>query len=127
MNAETCLYETKPCQIQKCLTCANFPNYCDENINTECKDAVLDNGEVMVRLKYHFAGLEKKSISSSNFKAQCLCKSPFELDESGKCTKCNTLAPLRWQCDTVSGDAADQSHYSWKFILIILIYHFILN
>ena len=124
VNVETCLFETKPCQIQKCLTCANFANYCDKNINTECIDAVLDNGEVMVSLKYHFAGFEKRN-RLSNFKAQCHCKSPFELDESGDCTKCNTLASLRWQCDTVSGDAV--SHYSLTLIVTIFTYHFILN
>ena len=70
---------------------------------------------------------KEKSISSSNFKAQCQCKSPFELDESGECTKCNTLASLRWQCDTVSGDAANKMHYSWTFFVIILTYHFNLN
>ena len=70
---------------------------------------------------------KEKSISSFNFKAKCQCKSPFELDESGECTKCSTLASLIWQCDTVSGDAADQSHYSLTLIVTIFTYHFILN
>ena len=61
VNSETCLFESKPCQIQKCLNCANFENYCDKKINTECKDVVSDNGEVMVSLKYHFDGSEKIS------------------------------------------------------------------
>ena len=51
-NKEKCVFETKPCQIQKCPTCSNFENYCDGHINTECKDSILDNGEIEVCIKY---------------------------------------------------------------------------
>jgi len=44
----TCLYEEEPCQIQKCLTCANYENYCDNQVNTDCKDVTLENGETTV-------------------------------------------------------------------------------
>ena len=44
----TCLYEEKECQIQKCLTCANYENYCDNQVNTVCIDKILDNGETTV-------------------------------------------------------------------------------
>ena len=42
------VYQERPCQIQKCLTCANYANYCDNRINTQCVDVTLDNGEVTV-------------------------------------------------------------------------------
>ena len=45
----TCVYQTRPCQIQKCLTCANYANYCDNRINTQCVDIILENGETTVR------------------------------------------------------------------------------
>ena len=45
---DSCVYESKECQIQKCLTCANFQNFCNNQINTECKDLTLDTGEVTV-------------------------------------------------------------------------------
>ena len=45
----TCVYKTRPCQIQKCLTCANYANYCDNRINTKCVDVTLENGESTVR------------------------------------------------------------------------------
>ena len=48
INEANCLFESKPCQIQKCLTCANYENYCDSQVNTECKDITLDNGESSV-------------------------------------------------------------------------------
>ena len=51
---DSCVYESKQCQIQKCLTCANFPNYCDNESNTECKDVTLANGEVTVCCMYCF-------------------------------------------------------------------------
>ena len=40
--------ESKPCQIQKCLTCENYENYCDSQVNTQCKDITLENGETTV-------------------------------------------------------------------------------
>ena len=49
---DACIHESKQCQIQKCVTCANFPNYCDGKVNTECKDVTLVNGEVTVSSKY---------------------------------------------------------------------------
>lgn len=75
------VFESKPCQLQKCLTCENYENYCDNQINTECKDETLDNGETT---------------------AKCQCKSPFGLDAFKQCTECNVLAPLRWQCDQMA-------------------------
>ena len=45
----TCVYQTRPCQIQKCLTCENYANYCDNRINTQCVDITLENGETTVR------------------------------------------------------------------------------
>lgn len=46
--------ESKPCQIQKCLTCENYENYCDSLVNTECKDITLENGETTVCSKCLF-------------------------------------------------------------------------
>ena len=48
-SEDSCVYESKQCQIQKCLSCANFENYCDGKVNTECKDVILANGEETVR------------------------------------------------------------------------------
>ena len=48
-NDDACVHESKQCQIQRCLTCANFANYCDGKVNTECKNVTLANGEVTVR------------------------------------------------------------------------------
>merc|ERR1711915_653305 len=69
-------YESEPCQIQECLTCENFNNYCDSKVNTECIDTTV-NGEPQ---------------------AQCQCKNPWGLDEFGDCKKCNALRPFNWQC-----------------------------
>ena len=44
-----CVYKTRPCQLQKCLNCDNFENYCDNRINTQCIDVILENGETTVR------------------------------------------------------------------------------
>ena len=52
--AEICVYESKSCEIQKCVTCADSKNHCDNQVNTECIDITLDHGEVMVRSKHCF-------------------------------------------------------------------------
>ena len=54
---DSCIYESKECLIQKCLTCENFANYCDDQVNTECKDVTLANGEITVCSKYRLLKL----------------------------------------------------------------------
>ena len=44
----TCLYEEKPCQIRKCLTCRNYPYLCDNEANTECVDVTSSDGQITV-------------------------------------------------------------------------------
>ena len=62
---DSCVHESKQCQIQKCLTCANFPNYCDNESNTECKDVTLANGEVTVSSTFCLS--EDAGFSTGNF------------------------------------------------------------
>merc|ERR1712131_294527 len=99
------VYQERPCQIQKCLTCANYANYCDNRINTQCVDVTLDNGEVT---------------------AQCQCVSPWGLDESNQCTKCNALAPLRWQCGESTGSGA-KTQIAWTLLGLIMAFQYMLN
>ena len=44
----TCLYEEKACQIKKCVTCANYPDFCDNQVNTECVDVTSSDGQITV-------------------------------------------------------------------------------
>ena len=53
-NDDACVHESKQCEIQKCLTCANFANYCDGKENTECTDVSLANGTITVCLIFEF-------------------------------------------------------------------------
>jgi len=101
--------ESKPCQIQKCLTCENYENYCDSQVNTQCKDITLENGETT---------------------AQCQCKSPFGLDDFGQCTKCNALAPFKWQCGEFANDgkaAGAKTQIAWTLLGLIMAFQYILN
>ena len=69
---DSCVYESKQCQIQKCLTCANFPNYCDDKVNTECKDVTFANGELTVSSTLCLS--EGVSFSTATFKFCCQTK-----------------------------------------------------
>ena len=53
-NDDACVHESKQCEIQKCLTCANSSNYCDDKENTECTDVSLANGKITVCLIFEF-------------------------------------------------------------------------
>ena len=49
-DADTCVFESKTCEIKKCYTCANFGYLCAEILGTECEDVAQSDGEIMVNL-----------------------------------------------------------------------------